>query len=414
MRYLNFFIVTIIVFFLLFSQKSVDHMKLGDQYLRAGKISFAREEYKKALSSGANGEAVAERMKKLDFMLKEDKMHFAAAEEFDRNGDFESAAAEYRIALRIDPSNIRAMQNLMADLFRLGRNEEGFEVIGRLTALGVESPDRSYHMALYYYRKEKFELASENIKKCLLLDKKHGPATELAVSVAKKLAEAKNKKLLVARELFVDGIRKMRAREFKTASAMFADSIASCLPGDAGDIPANVLHRRTPLIEEYTRCAVYFNLAVSCESRGAFEEAIAALEKLNEAKPGKDVVFFKIAENYARAGDENNAYQAFLKTEKINSSFPEIHARLGFSSKKLGKYEEAIAHFANAARYDPQNPLNYYNLAIMYKKTEKLAEALETFNRSLALTAGDSNLRYLIMEQLGLVESKLKNQSARN
>jgi len=413
MKYLKFFIAAIFVFFFLFSQKSIDHLKLGDNYMREGKVNFARSEYQKALASGVSESVVAERMKKLDFMLREDRMHIVAANEFDKNGDFEAAINEYRIALRINPSNISAMQNLMTDLFRVGKNEEGLEIIGKLTALGVESPLKSYHQALYYYRKEKFELASDSLKKCMFLDKNFKEADSLVNSVNRKIEELKNKKALLARELFLDGIRRMKEREFKAASIVFADSIANSIPREIGDIPAGILLKRIPVIEEYTRCAVYFNLASACELKGGFEDAISALEKLNEVRPGREIVHFKIAENYTKSGDDKGAYQAYEKAEKINSSFPEIQARLGFTSKKLGMYEEAISHFTKATVYDSQNPLNYYNLAIMYKKTEKLQEALETFQRSLALTAGDSNLRYLIMEQINLVESKLKNQTAK-
>jgi len=413
-RYLQIFMVFLFTFFFLFYQSGVDHLKLGDRYLREGKISFAREEYNKALAAGANKpEIIAERLKKIDYMNREDIIHFNAAAEFDKNGDFESAIGEYKISLRINPESTETMKRLMTDLFKAGKNDEGIAVVSRLTEMGVECIETLYSKALYDYRKGNYEQAASWLKKCSMLEKANPAVIELTSQLNKKRSELALKKAMSAKETFISGVRHLKNRDFKIAAVEFYDSAANFLPPETGSIPIDTQYKKVPLIEEHTRTAVYFNLASAQEFLGNFEESVAALEKVNETLGERAFIYYKIGENYRKIDNEGEAYRSFLKVRQLDSSYPDISSKLGYCAKKLGRYEDAISHFRQAADYDPQNPYNYYNLAIMYKKMDRLTESYEIFQKALAATSTDSNLRYLIMEQINIINEKLKNQTAK-
>jgi len=406
--------VFLFTFFFLFYQSRVDHIKLGDRYLREGKISFAREEYNKALAANASKpELIAERLKKIDYMNREDVIHFNAAAEFDKNGDFESAINEYKISLRINPENTDAMKRLMTDLFKAGKNDEGIEIVSRLTQMGIECIETLYSKALYDFRKGNYEQSSSWLKKCAMLEKANPLVTELTSQLNKKKTELALKKAINAKETFISGVRHLKNRDFKIASVEFRDSAAAFLPQETGSIPSDTSYKKIPLIEEYTKTAVYFNLASAQEFTGNFEEAIAALEKINETLGERAFTYYKIGENYRKLDNEGEAYKSFLKVRQLDSAYADINSKLGYCAKKLGLYEDAISHFRQASEYDSQNPYNYYNLAIMYKKMDRLTESYEIFQKALATTSNDSNLRYLIMEQINLINEKFKNQTAK-
>ncbi len=69
MKILKYFFLVLPLFYLLFFQAKVDHLSLGDKYLKEGKISFARQEYMKAHSINKTPEhIIRDRLDKLEFM----------------------------------------------------------------------------------------------------------------------------------------------------------------------------------------------------------------------------------------------------------------------------------------------------------------------------------------------------------
>ncbi|HOT77481.1 MAG TPA: hypothetical protein PK467_16960, partial [Candidatus Wallbacteria bacterium] len=160
MKILKYFFIIVPVFYFLFFQSSVDHLSLGDKYLKEGKISFARQEYQKAHTVNKVADhIIKDRLEKLEFMNREDQMHLNAALEFDRNGKFDEAIAEYEKAVRINPRSVKALEGLMVNLFKSGADEKGMSVLNKLGDLAAENVNTLYYRALYDYRKNNLEQA---------------------------------------------------------------------------------------------------------------------------------------------------------------------------------------------------------------------------------------------------------------
>jgi len=415
MKFLNYFIILFVFFFLLLSQKSVDHLSLGDKYLKQGKISFARDEYEKAVKfNKVSREIVASRIDKLQYLNREDEIHCNAAIEYDKNGQFDLAIKEYEKALRINPQKTKAMQGLMIDLFKAGRDEQALKITEGLVSLAGESPLTLYHRALFDYRKQKYDLCIAKLNRSIALSKSYLPAKELLKTASAKYDEMKAKKSVYAKELFLNGLRYFKNRDFKLAVATFQDSLVNSVPEAFGVIGYGVLEKRLPIIEEYSKIGIYFDLSCANEMIGNFEEAIAALEKINDVKDNQDIILYKIAELYKKSGDDDAAYKYYLKAAGINPSFPNIYSKIAFSAKKLGFYDESISYFKRSIEYDDKNPIHYYNLAIMLKKSEHYTEAGEYFHQAASLvSSSDISLKYLINEQINLINVKLNDKTAK-
>lgn len=416
LKLLKYFLGALPVFYFLFFQTSVDHLSLGDKYLREGKTNFAREEYQKAHSIDKVADhIIRDRLEKLEFMNREDAIHLNAAVEFDRNGKFDEAVAEYEKALRVNPRSVKALEGLMTGLFRAGENERGMAAVKKLNDLSVENAATLYHKALYEYRKGDYELCAAAVAKCLkAAGTVDARAKELQSSCAAKLAEIKEKKSIYARELFIKGIRYLKGRDFRMAAMCFQDSLMNRAPEETGALPAGVMDKKIPVIENYSKVGLYFNLAIAYELSAKFEDAVAALEKINDLLPGVDAINYRIAENHSRAGNDADAYRFYAAVEKLNSSFPNIYNKLAFCAKKNGDYDRSVDYFRRAVEYDPKNPINYYNLGIMFKKSEKYLEAYEVFQKTLGmLSPADASLKYLIGEQLGQLKTRIGGMNAK-
>ena len=415
MKILKYFLLVLPIFYLLFFQSKVDHLSLGDKYLKEGKISFAREEYFKAHSLNNTPEhIIRDRLDKLEFMNREDQLHYNAAVEFDKLGKFDEATAEYKKALKINPRSVKALEGLMVNLFRAGDDESGIRIINKLNELSIENISTIYHQALYEYRKGYYELSIASLNKCLKIDNKDRQVNELISSARSKLSEVNEKKVIYARELFIKGVRYLKARDYKMASLSFQDSLSNKIPEVPGSISGEVLDKKIAVMEVYSKISIYFNISTAFELSGKFEDAIAALEKINDLNNDIDIINYKIAECYSKLGNETEAYKFYSITNRINNSFPNIYNKLAFSAKKLGDYELSISYFKQAVLHDPKNPINHYNLAIMFKKSEKYLESYEVFQKTLSLLSkSDNSLKYLINEQITQLNLKINNVKAK-
>jgi tetratricopeptide (TPR) repeat protein len=74
--------------------------------------------------------------------------HFKRGNELSQNGQFEEAAAEYRLALDGDPENVDVLANLGVALYNLGQLDEAIELYQKAT----ESTSRQSSSTLSWLR----------------------------------------------------------------------------------------------------------------------------------------------------------------------------------------------------------------------------------------------------------------------
>ncbi len=88
------------------------------------------------------------------------------------------------------------------------------------------------------------------------------------------------------------------------------------------------------------------------------------------------------------ADNTDLAIQAFLQAKSLNPADPIPDLELSRIYLQLGSYEKAVQYADNAVKSDPQNPLRYGNLGMLYYKKGDMQQAIDAL--SLAVRGGNS------------------------
>ncbi len=97
--------------------------------------------------------------------------------------------------------------------------------------------------------------------------------------------------------------------------------------------------------------------------------------------------------NYVAMQDKNAdntdlAIQSFLQAKSLNPADPIPDLELSRIYLQLGSYEKAVQYADNAVKSDPQNPLRYGNLGMLYYKKGDMQKAIDAL--TLAVRGGNN------------------------
>lgn len=56
----------------------------------------------------------------------------------------------------------------------------------------------------------------------------------------------------------------------------------------------------------------------------------------------------------------------------------------------MERYEESILDFLESMRLDPENPITYSNIGLVYRKMEKYQEAIDYFSKEIQINQESS------------------------
>ena len=121
-------------------------------------------------------------------------------------------------------------------------------------------------------------------------------------------------------------------------------------------------------------------------------------------------------EAYTKAVDEYHQVVALMEAEMVpgnepthqNSDIAAAYYGLGLAYTGLEKFEDAVATYQRAIRYEPTWAYSHAALASAYANMHRYAEALDTYKVAVALDPNDE----MIQHQLGNVYSKRGERSA--
>ena len=88
---------------------------------------------------------------------------------------------------------------------------------------------------------------------------------------------------------------------------------------------------------------------------------------------------------HAQKGDPEQALSDLLKARKLDSGLPGIDSRIGEMQLKLRKYEDAEQSFELALERDPDDAEALDGIGVVYRVTNRAAEAVLSHTRSIAL-----------------------------
>jgi len=127
---------------------------------------------------------------------------------------------------------------------------------------------------------------------------------------------------------------------------------------------------------------VLMGLAVAQQQSGFTESAIVTYEELlkrNHHHAGAMVNLMGLLET--RRPDA--ALRKLQKLWSENQQNPSVAAQLGLVSAKMGNLENSTRYLGIAASLEPDNPLHYYNLAIVMDQAESYKTAIEYYQKAL-------------------------------
>jgi tetratricopeptide (TPR) repeat protein len=113
-------------------------------------------------------------------------------------------------------------------------------------------------------------------------------------------------------------------------------------------------------------------------ARDAFDAALAI-------DPGLDAAYVGLAQTDARQGNEVDAIRILESArEKLPDHYP-LEYYFGLLASRVGREQEAIAAFANAARLEPASPDPFYELGKVYGSRQNWPQARQALERVIEL-----------------------------
>ena len=124
----------------------------------------------------------------------------------------------------------------------------------------------------------------------------------------------------------------------------------------SGSVPAALRAFQQVVRENPAREEAWSTLAYLHAQKGEFSEAIPAFERALALKPDDASLSFNAAFAMQRAGDHARAMELMQRAITLDPKLDRAWYGLGLSLAHVGRYEEAVAKFSEAARLQPFNP----------------------------------------------------------
>lgn len=128
----------------------------------------------------------------------------------------------------------------------------------------------------------------------------------------------------------------------------------------------------------------YYKQALEHYRKGKFDEAIDAMNSAIELLPTKSEYFAARGFFQLEDGARSEAEQDFAKSLKLYRYEMLAHYGQGVLAYKDESWDEALAHFTEAYKSDPNRAETLYYLALTYLQKGETAAALNVMTRAQA------------------------------
>jgi len=264
--------------------------------------------------------------------------HIGKGYELVQEDRFEQAAAEFQLALALNPHLGRARYQFAVCLFALGRLEESQEQFERLRQETRNDPS-----VLYYIGRLRL-LALDN---------------EAAIQILRKIVSAPP---------FPD-------TSFYLGCAYLAN-------GDIGNA-ISTLERSAAIVPRDYR--VPYRLARAYQKAGRLKEAAKAYQRSSELRQHYNNAAQELAACGEALKNRPTAEAQPICQRMADPNDPDKLTSLGIVYGEHGAYSEATSPLERAAKLDPDSFEIFHNLGLSYFRLRRYAEARPTLERAVAL-----------------------------
>jgi len=332
-------------------QRADLHAALGESYFMSGKAERAIEGFKTLIALDPSARSYA-------FM----------GLSYRHLGRFEEASKYFSEGLKLDPQNATCLYNLGFIEERQGNSAKADELFQKTLR---SNPDFSDAL---------LELANLRVK-----DKKYAEAAELLrhyVKVGHDVATGYYKLAMVERSLH------------QTAAAQRDLSVFQTLSKNSTTGPMPYQH-----LFDY----VDNRSQLSAQARTQLD--VTELNEQIKKHPGQTQDLYLLAESYLKMGEVGKARETIAQLDQLSAEDYRTQTGTGVLLARYRLYDDAIQHFQNALRANPDSDDVKFNLASAYFRKGQYKDALAAVQTISA--AGQRDDSYLSL--LGDIEAHLDN-----
>lgn len=131
------------------------------------------------------------------------------------------------------------------------------------------------------------------------------------------------------------------------------------------------------------------NLGIAYGELNRWEESAAAYERAIEIDPDFGEAYADLTAAYFHLGRIPEALEAGEKAIELAPDSATAHNNLGVVYEQQGEFDKAIAEYERAVELDPSDPNPHNNLGIIYKQQGEFDQAIAEYEKAIALDPGD-------------------------
>jgi tetratricopeptide (TPR) repeat protein len=343
-------------------------------YAYLGIISDDRQDYKKAVEYFLKG---------LKFDRDNPAIHRALSRSYRNLKDYKSAAEHAGESVRLKPDDPEALLLLGNIYYDTARYAEAVEKYAEGLKLSPSHPALLYNTGMALLKSGDRFAALEYLKKAASEDK------------AGTIAHTANSKL---------GVIYTEMKEYDQAEKYLKQAVA-IMPGD----PVNRYNlglaylkqnRKEEALEQFIKAeeagsadtSVLENLGDVYASLKDYDRSLNIYEKLLAVNTRNVKILSRIAEIHYEKGDLESALAAFSKITRIEPATENArvaYLNIGNILDDAGRFDEAIESYNKALALNPKDHDAYYNLGIAYRHAEKPELAIQTWKKGADLNPAD-------------------------
>ena len=195
------------------------------------------------------------------------------------------------------------------------------------------------------------------------------------------LAQARQKKFDAAIETLNKGAAAVPGSDV-ILSRLGHTYLVTGRPAEALEAMRRVLEIDPDHFDALTVCAVVL------ESSGRAEEARAYMERALDVEPENKFLRTSLARSLASSGRLSEAIELLSGLVRDHPADASLFQNLGIALGMTGDYPEAIENLNRALVLEP-TPIAYYNVAVAYRETGRIEEAIGALERFLDFPGND-------------------------
>ncbi|MGD8437120.1 MAG: tetratricopeptide repeat protein, partial [Syntrophobacterales bacterium] len=112
----------------------------------------------------------------------------------------------------------------------------------------------------------------------------------------------------------------------------------------------------------------------------------------------------------ASQGKLEEAMDHYSEALRLDPNFAETHSNLGDVLASQGRFEEAIDHYYEALRIHPKNAMTHVQLALVWVRKERADKAIEHYQAALSLSPDET----IVLNNLAWIMATDKNSAFRD